>query len=609
MYYKVSILGGRLRPLVYFSSSDINPLQIVKVPLKSTIKNAVVLSHCDKPEFKTEKITEITNEYFTTFQGELASFISHYYVCELGVAFGIFTPISSQNFLARNFEKRPNLSQKQSEAYEFCKQNRVSLIFGDTGSGKSEIYISLINDALNLGKQALFLMPEISLTPQMTKRLKAYFGDSLGVWHSKITKKKKDELITNLQNGQIRVIAGARSALFLPYKDLGQIIIDEEHDDSYKSDQAPRYNARDLGLYIANKFDIPITLGSATPSLTSVSKHPTFRLKGTYFDSQKSYIFDNNPTEISPLITRELHNCLKNGNQAIIFLPTRANFKYLICKSCGEMIKCPFCSIAMSLHKDKNMLKCHYCGHTEFFGKKCQKCGSDDFYHRKIGTNELIGEFKAQFPNAKFMKFDRDEITTQTKLEKILNDFNSGKIDVLIGTQMLSKGHDYHNVRLAVIMGLDDMLGYADFRAKEKTLALAIQLCGRAGRNGEGKVIIQSLQSDFFKAYIDDFDGFLEDEKYFRNPLYPPYTRLLRVLISDKSDKKAQNIMELSLARLKTAPNVQIVGYGKAGIEYIASKFRYEILLRSKSYQALINAANLCDTKLVQIDMDPANFS
>jgi len=608
-YYEIAVLGANLSPLTYSSKQILSPFCVVTVSVRSSLKRGVVIRECEKPTFKTLEIIENTGEYYTEFQISLAKFIAHYYICQIGVAFALFTPIKSQNSLNLSFSKCPNLSEKQKEALEFTKKNASALIFGDTGSGKSEIYISRIFEVLNQGKQALFLMPEISLTPQMSKRLEEYFGENLGIWHSKITKKRKSELIEGFQSGKIRLIAGARSALFLPFWDLGLIVVDEEHDDSYKSNENPRYNARDLALFIGKKSQIPVILGSATPSLTSYAKQPKFRLKGTFFQSEKEFIFDACKTEISPKIIDELGICLRQKHQAIVFLPTRANFKYMLCQNCNELVKCPFCSIAMSLHKDRRQLKCHYCGHTEFFKTKCKKCGGETFENRKMGTNEVISKLSEHFSEHSFVKFDRDEITTQSRLEKVLKRFNDGEIDVLVGTQMLSKGHDYHNVRLCVIMGLDDMLGYADFRARERTLALAIQLSGRSGRNGKGKVLIQSTQSDFFENYVSDYDAFLEDEKEFRNPLYPPFKRLLRVQISHKNDKTASEIMHANLARIKNAPNIEIIGYGKAFIEYIAAKFRYEILLRSDDHRALINAANLCDLSAVQIDIDPVSFA
>lgn len=862
LYYEVAVLGAGLKPLTYSSNFKIPSYQIVSVPVKSSVKSAVLLREVAKPSFKTKEILEISQLKFSPFQIALANFIAHYYVCEKGVAFGIFEPTSEterdfanpatkqnyiseqapadkQNFaldgdfgVTQNSATMPNFSQKQNlkqvsnsisqnlalnstsaqnsiqewdfvneqnsasiqnstlaqnsattinfvttlgsthkqnsaiaqnsaqkqnfisiqnsaataqspisqslsplqigkipsltpaqeQARKFAEANETSLIFGDTGSGKSEIYIALIAQTLAAGKQALFLMPEISLTPQMTKRLQSYFGEQLGVWHSKISPKKKREILAKFNAGEIRLIAGARSALFLPFSDLGLIVVDEEHDDSYKSAAAPRLNARDAAIFVGKKLGIRVVLGSATPALSTYAKQPHFRLRGTYFSSAKRFIFDESETALSSKILTEIKRSLEAGKQAVVFLPTRANYKYMVCENCGQIVRCPFCAVGMSYHADAAALKCHYCGFSTFYKASCENCGGEVMQARKIGTGELAAQLAACFPSARIAKFDRDEITTQRKLEALLNNFNAHKIDILVGTQMLSKGHDYHGVDLAVIMGIDEHLSYPDFRAREKTLALAMQVAGRAGRSGQGRVVIQTRQSGFFRDYIENYDDFLRDEAEFREGLYPPYMRLLRVLISHKNEKAASEIMNVALDLLrrkqagdsafvshdgldtgskraslnalnlenaagggsseisnfkfqsldpragdvnlspqknasnlknavqisafegdagsvnlkperngiaqnfinlsaenlaensaqylkeKASESFEIIGYGKAGIAYIASKFRFEILLRASSHVPLINAARALEHLPVEIDMDPVNF-
>jgi len=896
LYYEVAVLGASLKPLTYSSNFKISSYQIVSVPVKSSVKSAVILREVSKPSFKTKEILEISQLKFSSFQIALANFIAYYYVCEKGVAFGIFEPASEttqdlqnlqedpaaewnyackqtsiceqnfiseqnsitarnstldgnsgvtqnsatalnstqkqnlkqvqniisqnlalnstaaqnsiqegfvnelnsasiQNFISdqnsaaiktainfaappgsahkqnsaiaqnliqerdftegensvsiQNFTsaqnsvliqnsaataqspisqplsplqigKIPNLTPAQEQARKFAEANETSLIFGDTGSGKSEIYIALIAQTLAAGKQALFLMPEISLTPQMTKRLQSYFGEQLGVWHSKISPKKKREILEKFNAGEIWLIAGARSALFLPFSDLGLIVVDEEHDDSYKSAAAPRLNARDAAIFVGKKLGIRVVLGSATPALSTYAKQPHFRLRGTYFSSAKRFIFDESETGLSPKILTEIGRSLEASKQAVVFLPTRANYKYMVCENCGQIVRCPFCAVGMSYHADAAALKCHYCGFSTFYKASCENCGGEVMQARKIGTGELAAQLTARFPSARIAKFDRDEITTQRKLEALLNNFNAHKIDILVGTQMLSKGHDYHGVDLAVIMGIDEHLSYPDFRAREKTLALAMQVAGRAGRSGQGRVVIQTRQSGFFRDYIENYDDFLRDEAEFREGLYPPYMRLLRVLISHKNENAASEIMNVALELLrrkqargsafasydgldarranlsalnlqnsaqqggkqisnfkfqssdlcrddanlnhqkntsnlknaaqisacdgdadsvnlkperksaaqnfinlaaentaensvqylkeKASESFEIIGYGKAGIAYIASKFRFEILLRASSHVPLINAARALEHLPVEIDMDPVNF-
>ncbi|WP_103580119.1 primosomal protein N' [Campylobacter concisus] len=615
-YYILAFYGLNLAPLTYESDQKLEKFQGVKASLRGKILTAFIVKETGKPEFKTSKILEILPINLTSMQSELAIFISKYYTCELGVSLNLFEPnniIAADKFYEnQNFNVAPKLSEKQQEALDFINKRKISLIFGDTGSGKSEIYIAKIREILNAGSQALFLMPEISLTPQMQKRLESFFGEAVAVWHSKITPKKKEQILKDIKSGKVRLVAGARSALFLPLEKLKLIIIDEEHDDSYKNTGSkPHYNARDLALFLTSKFDLQVVLGSATPSLTSFYKQEHFRLKGTYFDSQKNYIFDESETGISEILKDEISKTLANKKQTVICLPTRANFKYLVCKNCGETLKCPFCSIGMSYYKKQNVLKCQYCEHKMAVPKICHQCGSEMIEAKKIGTSELLERLQAEFANARIAKFDRDEITTQNKLVKALKEFNDGKIDILLGTQMLSKGHDYHNVELAVIMGFDELLNFPDYKARERTLALAMQVAGRAGRNGAGRVIIQSKQREFFESYISDYDAFLKDEIGYREGLYPPFTRLLRIIISHKDEHIVKNTMNEFVQRIEPlrSDELEIIGYGKCQIEYLGSKFRYEILLRSNSHIPLLKAASLCKSELSDIDIDPVNFS
>ena len=698
LYYQILPSGLNLKPLTYCSDFKIPNFTQVLINIKNKKTIGYVLQGVAEPNFKTLEILEILPAVLTPIQISLLKFISHYYVVNLSIAAGLFTPLetevpclqnlmqaqifsdkneingnldvkfdgskelnfttdfneSSQSNLLQNlnnnslqenlklnesvatklnfnnpaqsskmafdqysatefFSKIPNLNQDQQEALNFAKSRKTSLIFGDTGSGKSEIYFSLIREYLLAGRQVLLLMPEISLTPQMTKRLKSYFGESFGVWHSKITPKKRSEILQKFQSREINLIAGARSALFLPFTELGLIIVDEEHDDSYKSAQNPHYNARDLALFLASKFDVKVVLGSATPSVTSFAKQPHFRLKGTFFKSEKKFIYDESETGLSGVVLDELAASFAGGKQAVVFLPTRANFRYLSCRECGSTIKCPFCSVGMSFYKKRNLLKCQYCGFMAAATCSCEKCGSQMIEAKKIGTDELTEALRSAFPAARIEKFDRDEITTQNKLEKTLKAFNAGEIDALVGTQMLSKGHDYHNVDLAVIMGVDDLLSFPDFRVRERTLALAMQVAGRAGRAGLGRVVVQSRQREFFENFIEDYDAFLEEEILAREPIYPPFARLLRVVVSEKSEQAAKQRLEICVAELENLRAVEslleIVGHGKCGVEILGGKFRFEILLRCASHAPLIKAARICASYGFDVDMDPINFS
>lgn len=612
-YYLVAILKQNSPILTYTSKIKLQIGEIIKVPLHKSIKTAVVLQSCKKPNFECKEIQQ-ENSYFSKTQINLAEFITSYYCTSRAIAYGIFTPFlqDSNTTKPSNLEfNLPQLNTKQTEAYNFIMERQSSLLFGDTGSGKTEIYIHLLNQTLKQSQNALFLMPEISLTPQMEKRLYSVFGDILAFWHSKLSPKKRKETLQRIHNGEIRILAGARSALFLPIHHLGLIIIDEEHDDAYKSNSAPRYHARDVALYLAKQLHTKIVLGSATPLASTYYKfqqnQSVFRLKGTYYQSQKEFLFCHSTNENHPFILESLANNLQNHKQAIVFLPTRANFKHLLCQTCGESIQCPNCSVSMSLHTKDSSLKCHYCHYTSPIPQSCPLCGGQ-LNSLRIGTQEFANNLTKEFPKANIACFDRDSITTQNKLEKTLESFNNNQIDILVGTQMLSKGHDYHNVSLSVALGLDYILKSSDYRARERALSLMFQLSGRSGRKEHGKVLIQTLQDDFFKAYLKDYELFLKDELHSRKHLYPPFMRLALIKISHKQQEKALQITQEILKILPKNEKIEIVGYGLAPIEKIANKWRYVILLRSLEAKTLHQTLLPIKDYPCEIDIDPIEF-
>ncbi|EAJ3257151.1 primosomal protein N' [Campylobacter coli] len=609
-YYELAICGLYLDNLTFHSFDEIKPLTQVLVDLKSK-KNlkAIVLKECQKPDFKTIEIKEITKYFLTPLQLELANFIVYYYASKLGFVLGFFETSPKYECQKMFFKDTPKLSNQQQNALSFLQKENNSLLFADTGSGKTEIYISLIKECLEQGKQALLLMPEIALTPQMQKRLEVYFKDNFFLWHSKISKKKKQEYLECFCKGEVLLVAGARSALFLPFRNLGLIVVDEEHDNSYKASNQPFINARDLALFLGQKNNIKVVLGSATPSLTSFYKQKSFRLKGTFFESKKHFLYDENELGVTPMLLGELQKSLENQKQAIIFLPTKANFRQIVCKDCGQTIKCPFCSIAMSLHKKRNVLKCHYCNYTSLIEQNCPSCQGVMLEARKMGTAELQELLQEALPLARIAKFDSDEITSIRKLNAILKDFNENKIDILIGTSMLAKGHDYHSVDLSVILGLDEYLFRPNFKASEETLALAMQVAGRAGRKGEGRVLLQTKNRNFFERYIEDYDSFLQDELENRKDLYPPFKRLLRIVIEDKEQKQAQNLCKKLVDQISHILKVEIIGYGACSIEMLKGQYRFYILLRSDFYKPLIKIQEYAlNFKNVSVDIDPIDF-
>ena len=629
LYYLVAPFGAKSPPFTYKSHTAYQKGTLVEVPLRQNIVLGVVLASVQKPSFECKEIVG-QKGYFDSRQVLLAEFVAYYYFCSLSEAYNLMQPhysfgnssllkkaellsshcidlavcheASTNNHIAYTPQLHP-LSQAQKQTLDFALAKPISLLFGDTGSGKSEIYFHLIASALTQGKSALFLMPEISLTPQIESRLKNAFGEQVGIWHSKVSQKQKKEILKRLESNELKIIAGARSALFLPIQNLGIIIIDEEHDDAYKSFQNPRYNARDCALYLSKKCGLQVVLGSATPSLTSyhLAKKGDylFRLKGAYFEeAKKQYVLENSPTSLTPLLLSHIKSTLQAKKQAIIFVPTRANFKALLCQECGYGFACPFCSVNMSLHIKQNRLICHYCGYSQITPKSCLECDSQNLTTKRIGTQQIADELKQSFSDAKIGIFDKDHITTSGKLNEALRAFRDGEIDILVGTQMLSKGHDYHNVELAVILGIEYVLNGGDFRSFERGIALLHQIAGRSGRKHIGKVFIQSPQAQWLRGFLGDYEEFLAWEEKRRSNNYPPFRKLVMIHCSHPRQERAKEQMEEILPILKRQKNIHIIGHGSNAIERIANKWRFHILLNGERISDILEALNAVQNEL-----------
>jgi len=621
-FYEVVLLRSSAPVLTYASTEEMMAGAVVSVPLKSTTKDAVVLSKVAEPEFETAEIVSVSERYYSAEQMEIAKFISEYYFSSFSEAVSLFIPYRRGTLCGypvgeeevtyakgQTHRSAPTLTPSQQKAYKQLVQKERALLFGVTGSGKTEIFISLMAKMLDAGKSSIFLMPEISLSPQMEKRLKAYFGDAVAMWHSKIAKKKKTQILEGIETGTIRIVAGARSALFTPLCDLGLIIVDEEHDDSYKAQTRPRYHARDVAVLMGQKLGAKVVLASATPSVTSYYKYDVVKLEKPYIETQKRYRFITGDT-LGKTILQALDRSFKAKEQSLLFLPTRGNFKYLYCERCGKTHLCPFCSVGMALHRKHRHLKCHYCNYTEAIQDTCTHCGHTPLKSERMGTQEAIEVITSAIEGISVEQFDKDSIGTAKKLKEALKRFESGESNVLLGTQMLSKGHDYANITLSVIMGLDYILGLSDYRARERAVSLLFQIAGRSGRAKRAEVIIQTGDAEFFKSYLHDYEVFIKDELAFLEMAhYPPFVSLARILIAHKDEAKAGKITLDTVTKLKAFPDVEIVGHGRAPVERIANKYRFQILLRSKNRMPLLKALHSVDRREIEIDMDPVEFS
>ena len=612
IYYEVALLKSSAPILTYSSLEKFSIGDIVKVPLKSQIKEAVILKEVSKPEFKTQSIIEPTNYFFSNNMLYFAKFIKDYYFSSFSEAISLFLPFEknlSQNSFIKEEISLPNLTSLQQKALSEIEKKDLSLFFGVTGSGKTEVYIHLINSTLKKNKDVILLMPEIALTPQITNRIKKYFKDLVVTWHSKLSKKEKASTLQKIRSKEAKVVIGARSALFLPFSDIGLIIVDEEHDDSYKALARPRYNAKDLSIYFGKKLGAKVVLGSATPLVSDYYKFDKVFLKKPYKEAKKEFRFIRGE-RFNSYILEEIKKVINQGEQALIFVPTRANFKYLICQNCGKAQLCPFCSIGMSIHAKKRVLKCHYCNFAKKIPKACEFCGSEDLISKREGTAEIIELIKEEIKDAKIEQFDKDVITTINKLAKALERINKKESNIIVGTQMLSKGHDYPEITLSVILGLDFIVAIGDYRAKERAIALMHQIAGRSGRAKDALILIQTSQEEFYKPYLKDYEIFIKEELNFRKmALYPPFAHLARVLIAVKDYKKGEIKLKSALELLKKIKSIKIVGSGLAPIEKIANKWRFFILVRAQNKIELLKAMHLVQALEVEIDIDPVDFS
>lgn len=506
-------------------------------------------------------------------------------------------------------KKSVQLTTKQLDAIESITNTdkTVSLIFGVTGSGKTEVYLSLINSTIKSGKTAIMLVPEIALTPQMLRQLRARFGDDAAILHSGLSAGERFDEWWRLRTGQARIAIGARSAIFAPLENVGLIIIDEEHDGSYTSESSPRYSTIKVAEYRAKLSGAKVVLGSATPSIESfkkakdgeynlielpdrINKRP---LPIVEIADMRMEVRRGNNSSFSSILKDELKNCLDNGNQAIIFLNQRGYSKTVICTECGHVQKCEACDVSLTYHREENALLCHYCGAKYKMIDACTECGSTFIRYGGTGTERVVYELQKLFPSARILRMDRD--TTQNKEGhfKILSEFAERKADILVGTQMIAKGHDFPFVTLVGILDADMSLHFSDYRSGERTFQLLTQVAGRSGRaEKSGKVVLQTYSPDhpvlkqaIRYNYIDLFEHELSIRKATG---FPPFTDVVRVLISCEDEEMALSATQAIYEELKVIYNenrekFRFFGCMKAPLKRLQNKFRFQVLMRIES--------------------------
>lgn len=505
-----------------------------------------------------------------------------------------------------NSAKDVKLTPEQARAVYGIENTdkRTSLLFGVTGSGKTEVYLKLISDTLKKGKTAIMLVPEISLTPQMLRQLRARFQGEVSILHSKLSAGEKFDEWLRLKRGEAKIAIGARSAIFAPLDNLGLIVIDEEHDGSYEAENSPRYKTIEVAEERARLSGAKIVLGSATPSVESYDK----AIGGEYYLAEmktringknlpefivadmRQEIRRGNESIFSSDLKSEIEDCLKQGNQAIIFFNRRGYSRQVLCRDCGNVIRCENCDVALNYHKDQGVLKCHFCNATYKMPSACPECGSINLSYNGIGTQKVVDEIKRLFPSARLLRMDNDTTSGKEGHFKILKDFSDKKADILVGTQMVAKGHDFPAVTLVGILDADMSLYFSDYRSGERTYQLITQVAGRSGRaDKKGKVVLQTYNPDneVLRFAINyDYVGFFEREKAVRKSTnFPPYSLVLRIMVEADDDKVAMEGLKEVYFRVKEVYDRErdkftFFNKMKCPVKRIKNKYRYEILMR-----------------------------
>lgn len=487
---------------------------------------------------------------------------------------------------------------------QFC----TFLVHGVTGSGKTEIYLNAIDAALAKGRSALLLVPEIALTPAMAGQFYTRFGDKVAILHSAFTDSERAEQWRRIRGAGASVVVGTRSGVFAPVRNLGLIVVDEEHDGSYKQEENPRYNGRDVAIVRAQKAGACVVLGSATPSMESrfnagQGKYTLLELpdrvaerpmpKVHVVDMRQEFLETRKNATFSRALIEAIHGRMENNEQAMVLLNRRGFSSHVACRACGARIECVNCAVTLTYHRRDRRLLCHYCGYAEKVPSVCPKCGSDHVHFLGIGSERVEDELHAAFPTARIARLDRDTVTGKRQFEDILQNFRERNYDMLVGTQMIAKGHDIPNVTLVGVVSADVGLGMPDFRAAERTFQLLTQVAGRAGR-GElpGIVFLQTINPEHYAVQLaaeQNYQAFFDKELQFRRFMkYPPFSAMANVLVrAAKQEDALRMSVELGHHLTPAPENMKIMGPAEAPVPRLKAEFRYQLLIKSGSRKEL----------------------
>jgi primosomal protein N' (replication factor Y) len=583
---------------------------------------------------------------------ELCRWTHEYYHSPLGEVLNAAMPAAALGLRSARREPRRRaatepgsghlnaLTPRQQQALgeiQGCEPGKPVLLHGVTGSGKTEIYLHLARAALDAGRSVLILAPEIALTPQLHERFEAALGVTIGLWHSALPDGQRRDQTAAMLSGELRVVVGARSAVFAPLKDLGLVVVDEEHDPTYKQEDRVRYHARDVAIVRARNSSARILLGSATPSLDTLERvregkfrrvllperireRPMPEVQIVSLGEEEKVEGIQAPMARSTL--QAIEETLAAGQQVMVFLNRRGFAAFLLCEDCSEVAGCPNCSISLTVHRRDRQLRCHVCGHSRSIPRSCSACQSERLIAIGAGTESLEDELPGLLPSARILRLDRDQVTSATRLSEVLESFRRGEANLMLGTQMLVKGHDFPNVTLVVVVLADALFRFPDFRAAERALQILTQVAGRAGR-GElpGKVLVQTYSPEHpvldvlsGKRTVDDF---LEEERSLREALrYPPFGRIARIRIESPEAAEARARSQQLARELSafSAQGLEVLGPSEAFLEKAKGIFRWDILLKSPRVALLHQALSQARARArasqwpILVDVDPSGI-
>ena len=519
-------------------------------------------------------------------------------------------------------------------------QYKAFLLHGVTGSGKTEVYIRAMSEALDLGRSALMLVPEIALTPLFSRRLRAVFGSDVAILHSNLSAGERFDEWRRIRRGDARIAIGTRSAVFAPLENIGLVIVDEEHDPSYRQHESPFYNARDVAVMRANLAGAVVLLGSATPAMESfynaqTGKYTYLRLPdriggrglaiAELIDMREVFKRAGKDVALSPELLRAINETFDRGEQTIILLNRRGFSQFVLCRTCGETLKCKNCDITLTFHRASNKLICHYCNYRENTPRICPHCESEYLYFVGEGTENIADQLEKKFPEMRIARVDRDTMAHKGEMEDVLLKFAAGGIDLLVGTQMIAKGHDFPNVTLVGVISVDIGLGLPDLRSAERTFQLVTQVAGRAGRGERpGRVLVQTYYPEHYAlrhAKQQDYTGFYAEEIKFRERLaYPPFVVLASIMIKHRDHayaSKSANLLRRSLDSVNNDRTLRVLGPAPASLSRLKNEYRLQIIVKSASRKLLRETLNIalseaeergCDMRTINIEIDPVTL-